>query len=243
MAKKQRLDALLAARGLAANIDEARRLIGAGLVLVDEQRADKAGMPVAEDARLSVKRCRRYVSRGGDKLEAALAAFSVDPTGLVCADIGASTGGFTDCLLQHGAARVYAVDVGYGILDWKLRSDSRVIVRERVNARNLTREHIPEPIDLAVLDASFISLVPLLPPLLPLFAGPPRILALVKPQFQLERGKVGQGGIVRDPALHAEAVAMVRDFAEETGLKCAEPFACPVVGARGNREFFLWLTG
>ena len=243
MAKKQRLDALLTARGLAANIDEARRLIGAGLVLVDERRADKAGLPVPEDARLSVKRGRRYVSRGGDKLEAALAAFAVDPAGLVCADIGASTGGFTDCLLQHGAARVYAVDVGYGILDWKLRSDPRVIVCERLNARHLAREHIPEPIDLAVLDASFISLVPLLPPLLPLFAGPPRILALVKPQFQLERGKVGQGGIVRDPALHAEAVAQVRAFAETAGLRCAEPFASPVIGAKGNQEFFLWLTG
>ena len=243
MASKQRLDALLAARGLAANIDEARRLIGAGLVLVDEHRADKAGLLIPEDARLSVKRGRRYVSRGGDKLEAALTAFAVDPAGLVCADIGASTGGFTDCLLQHGAARVYAVDVGYGILDWKLRSDPRVVVRERVNARNLTREHILEPIELAVLDASFISLVPLLPPLLPLFAAPPRILALVKPQFQLERGKVGQGGIVRDPTLHADAVARVRDFAENAGLSCAAPFACPVIGAKGNQEFFLWLTG
>ena len=204
---------------------------------------DKAGTWAPLDAELRVKTRRRYVSRGGDKLAAALAAFAVDPAGLVCADIGASTGGFTDCLLQHGAAKVSAVDVGYGILAWKLRSDPRVIVRERLNARHLTREHIPEPIDFAALDASFISLALLLPPLIPLFAGPPRILALVKPQFQLERDKVGQGGIVRDPALRDEAVDMVRNFAEGAGLTCAEPFACPVVGAKGNQEFFLYLTG
>ena len=209
---------------------------------MDGRPADKAGQAVPADAELRVRTRRRYGSRGGDKLEAALAAFALRPEGHVCADIGASTGGFTDCLLRRGAARVYAVDVGYGILDWKLRSDPRVLVRERVNARFLTRDHIPESLDLAVIDASFISLNPLLPPLVPLFADRVRILALVKPQFQLERGKVEAGGVVRDPALREEAVRMARDFAEDLGLACAEPFPCPVPGAKGNREFFLYLT-
>ncbi len=242
MAGTKRLDTLLVERSLAADIDEAQRLIGAGLVQVNDHLVDKAGQQVRQDCQLWIKAVRRYVSRGGDKLEAALHAFSLDLHGFICADIGASTGGFTDCLLQHGAARVYSVDVGYGLLAWKLRTDPRVIVRERVNARYLNKEQIPEPIDLAVIDASFISATLLFPPLFPLFAHIIRLLVLVKPQFQLSKDKVAEGGIVRDQQLRDEAVAMVQEFAASRGLSCAQPFACPVHGAKGNQEFFLYLT-
>ena len=183
------------------------------------------------------------MSRGGEKLEAGLLALQVDPDGCVCADIGCSTGGFTDCLLQHGATRVYSVDVGYGLLDWKLRQDPRVVVLERTNARHLCAAHIPEPIDLAVIDASFISLALLFPPLLPLFRSAVRILALVKPQFQLPREKIGRGGIVSDAALHDEALAMVRGFGDAHELACAGVTASPVRGAKGNQEFLMLLTG
>lgn len=240
---KRRLDALLVERGLSSDLQEARRLIGAGLVRVDGQPADKAGLQVPALSQVQVRAGRRFVSRGGDKLEAALQAFALHPQGLVCADIGSSTGGFTDCLLQHGAARVYCVDVGYGLLAWKLRTDPRVVVRERVNARFLNREHIPEPLQLAVVDASFISLALLLPPLLPLFSGERRLLVLVKPQFQLSRDKVAAGGVVHSEHLREEAVDMVRGFAEDQGLHSAPPFVSPVAGAKGNREVFLYLTG
>ncbi len=227
---------------LATNLDEARRLIGAGAVRVDDHLADKAGFLVAATGRVHVKPARRFVSRGGEKLETALQAFHLRPQGFICADIGASTGGFTDCLLQHGAAKVYSVDVGYGLLAWKLRSDSRVVVRDRVNARYLSTEHIPEPLDLAVVDASFISATLLLPPLLPLFPHHFRALVLVKPQFQLARDQVSKGGIVQSQTLREEAVAMVRDFAASQGLACAQPFTCPVTGTKGNEEIFLYLT-
>lgn len=242
MAGKKRLDLLLVEHGLAADLDEARRLIGAGTVRVDDRLIDKAGWQVATTSRVHVKAARRFVSRGGEKLETALKAFDLQPQGFICADIGASTGGFTDCLLQHGAAKVYSVDVGYGLLAWKLRSDPRVIARDRVNARYLSTEHIPEPLDLAVVDASFISATLLLPPLLPLFPHNFRALVLVKPQFQLAREQVTEGGIVRSQSLREEAVAMVRDFAATRGLSCAQPFACPVTGAKGNEEIFLYLT-
>ena len=239
-----RLDALLVERGLAETLDVARRLIGAGSVLLDERLADKAGMLVKAAAQVRIRGKGRFVSRGGDKLESALTAFALNPKGFVCADIGASTGGFTDCLLQHNAAKVYCVDVGYGILHWKLRSDPRVVVRERCNARYLTREQIPEALDLAVVDASFISANLLLPPLFPLFSGTLRLLVLVKPQFQLARDKVAAGGLVANPELRAEAAAQVRNFAEAQGLDCARPFDCPVTGAKkGNAEIFLYLTG
>ena len=241
---KTRLDALLVERGLAESLEAARRLLGAGSVLLDERLADKAGMLVKATAQVRIRGKGRFVSRGGDKLESALTAFALNPAGFVCADIGASTGGFTDCLLQHKAAKVYCVDVGYGILHWKLRSDPRVVVRERVNARYLTREQIPEALDLAVVDASFISAELLLPPLFPLFLGPVRLLVLVKPQFQLARNKVSAGGLVARPELRAEAAVQVRDFARAQGLDCAAPFDCPVTGAKkGNAEIFLYLTG
>ena len=212
-------------------------------MLINESVNDKVGAPVAVDAHIKVKSPKRYVSRGGDKMESALKTLPLDPTGLVCADIGSSTGGFSDCLLQHGAGLIYCVDVGYGLLDWKLRSDDRVVVLERINARYLNREHIPVPIDLAVIDASFISLEPLLPPLLPLFSGNPiRILALVKPQFQLPRELIGKGGVVTDTVLHREALAMVESFGRELGLYCETIVPSGVRGTKGNQEFFMLLA-
>lgn len=240
--KKQRLDLLLVERGFADDIEQARRLIGSGCIQVGGQTCDKAGSPVATGAQITAKSRKRYVSRGGDKLETGLRGLDIVPLDCVCADIGSSTGGFTDCLLQNGASKVYCVDVGYGLLDWKLRQDKRVVVLERTNARHLTPQHIPEPIDLAVIDASFISLQPLLPPLLPLFRSAVRILALVKPQFQLPRGLVAAGGVVSDTALHRQAVDMVRQFGQELGLHCERVVASSVLGTKGNQEFFMLLT-
>jgi 23S rRNA (cytidine1920-2'-O)/16S rRNA (cytidine1409-2'-O)-methyltransferase len=240
--KKKRLDALLVERALAADDTEARALIGAGLVLVNTGNHYKAGSLVPADAEVTVKKRRRFVSRGGEKLEGGLRELNVDPGGWICADIGCSTGGFTDCLLQHGAARVYAVDVGYGLLDWKLRQDKRVVVLERTNARYLTEKELPEPLDFAVMDASFISLGRLLEPLLPFFGRKIRIMALVKPQFELPRKKVGPGGIVRQAELHEEAVDRVSEFGKRAGLQVKGAVASPVCGARGNREFLLYFT-
>ncbi len=241
--KKTRLDLLLVERGLAKDVDQARRLIGSGSVVINNHVCDKAGSLIAVDCAATIKAKRRFVSRGGDKLEAGLLGLHVDPKGLVCADIGCSTGGFTDCLLQYGASRVYGIDVGYGLLDWKLRSDKRVIVLERTNARYITTEHIPESLDLAVIDASFISLEPLLAPLLPFFHHSIQILALVKPQFQLPREMVGPGGIVSDATLHQLALSMVQQFGSDLGLQCAGTIASPVRGTKGNQEFFMLLTG
>lgn len=241
--KKKRLDLLLVARGLATDVPQAERLIGSGRVLVDSHKCDKAGTLVPTGSQVTVKPGKRFASRGGDKLEAALQRLTLDPEGCICADIGSSTGGFTDCLLRYGAARVYSVDVGYGLLDWKLRCDERVVVLERTNARYLSKEHIPEAIDLAVIDASFISLQPLLLPLLPLFRASICILALVKPQFQLPRDKVTPGGVVSDEALHRQALAIVRGFALDLGLHCTETVASPVRGIKGNQEFFMLLSG
>ncbi len=243
MTGKKRIDTLLVERGFATSLDEARRLIGAGQVRINEKLHDKAGTEVAEASRIVVKTIRRFVSRGGEKLFAALQGLSIDPSDLICADIGASTGGFTDCLLQYGAAKIYAIDVGYGLLAWKLRNDARVVVRERVNARYLSVKDIAEPLDLAVMDASFISANLLIPPLLPFFSQQIRLLVLVKPQFQLPRGKVMEGGVVQNPLLQEEAVANVRDFAKNLDLVCEHVFPCPVHGAKGNKEFFLYLTG
>uniref|UniRef100_UPI004056535D TlyA family RNA methyltransferase n=1 Tax=Candidatus Electronema sp. TaxID=2698783 RepID=UPI004056535D len=242
MSRKKRLDLLLAERGLAADAAEAAALIGAGRVLVGTRSDCKAGTLVAADSDIRVKTPPPYVSRSGEKLAGGLRDLGIDPAGWICADIGCSTGGFTDCLLQHGAARVYSVDVGYGLLAWKLRQDRRVVVLERINARHLSKEQIPEPLDFAVLDASFISLQLLLPPLLPLFDGPARLLALVKPQFELPKNKVGAGGIVREPQLHEEALAGIRQFAAQIGLTCVGSAAASVCGAGGNQEYLLHFT-
>lgn len=211
----------------------------AGQVLADGQRVDKAGRTVDADTGIEVLAPPRYVSRGGIKLEAALDHWNIDVTGEVCLDVGSSTGGFTDCLLQHGAVRVYAIDVGTGQLDWKLRNDPRVILREQVNARYLKPADFPEPISLATADVSFISVTMILPSVVPLLKPDARLVVLVKPQFELERGQVGRGGIVRDPALHELASRRVAGALEALGYR-AELMPSPIAGAEGNQEFLLY---
>ena len=238
---KQRLDCLLAARGLFDTREKARRAIMAGQVRVGELLVDKPGARVADDAPVTVKSSNRYVGRGGLKMEAALKHFSIDPTGMICLDIGASTGGFTDCLLQHGAAKVHAIDVGHGQLDWRIRSDPRVIVREKLNARYLTRADIPDPIDLCVIDVSFISLTLILPAAFELLTPEGVILPLIKPQFELGRNDVGKGGIVREPQLHERAVRKIEEFTGSISKKWCGVIESPVPGMEGNKEFLACL--
>ncbi|MCJ7599870.1 MAG: TlyA family RNA methyltransferase [Desulfobulbaceae bacterium] len=240
---KLRLDKLLLARNLAATRQKAQALIGAGQVLVNGIIIDKAGTQINEEALIEIKERCPFVSRGGLKLAKGLDFFHIDPTGFVCADVGASTGGFTDCLLQSGAVKVYAIDVGYGQLDWKLRQDPRVVVMERTNARHLKPGDIAEPLDLAVIDASFISLRLLLPPLLAFFRDKPVILALIKPQFEVGKGKVGKGGVVRDQLLHHEVIDEISRFAEGLHLRSQGITESPVLGPKGNREFLILLSG
>jgi 23S rRNA (cytidine1920-2'-O)/16S rRNA (cytidine1409-2'-O)-methyltransferase len=225
--------------GMTESREKAQALIMAGEVLIDGQKAAKAGQPVGPDSRVEVLSKLRYVSRGGLKLEGALTGFGIDAGGLVCADFGASTGGFTDCLLQAGAARVYAIDVGSGQLDWKLRNDARVVVREGVNARYVVLADLGEPIDLAVCDVSFISATLILPAMLRALKPEGRLIVLVKPQFEVGKGQVGKGGIVRDPTLHEESCAKVRKFLEDAGFK-TDIMESPITGAEGNREFLLY---
>ncbi|PKN48061.1 MAG: TlyA family rRNA (cytidine-2'-O)-methyltransferase, partial [Deltaproteobacteria bacterium HGW-Deltaproteobacteria-16] len=209
-----------------------------------DQPADKIGSLFAKDSRIRLreKTCP-YVSRGGIKLAAGLDHFQLNPAGFICADIGASTGGFTDCLLQRGAAKVYAIDVGYGQLAWKLRQDPRVVVMERTNARNLQAGDLEESLDLAVIDASFISLKTLLPPLLVFFPpGAIRVLALIKPQFEVGRGQLGTGGVVRDSDLHEKVVEEIREFAGGLGLVPVGVSPSPILGPKGNREFLIYLV-
>lgn len=238
---KQRLDERLVSTGLAETLIKARALIGAGQVLVNDRIADKPGSLFPPGVFIQIKPSCRYVSRGGLKLEGGLVAFGYDPTGQICADIGASSGGFTDCLLQHGAGKVYAVDVGYGQLDWKLRQDPRVVVIERFNARQISKEQIPEPLDLAVIDSSFISLTKLIPPLLPLFGEHIHLIALIKPQFELPREKIPKGGVVLDPLLHEEAIAKIQLFSQGIGLTSQGVTRSPIVGPKGNSEFLIYL--
>jgi len=239
---KIRLDKLLLAKKLAPTRQKAQALIGAGQVLVNNSLADKAGAMVEDSCTLEVKESCPYVSRGGYKLEAGLQFFNIKPAGQICLDIGASTGGFSDCLLQHGALKVYSVDVGYGQLAWKLRQDSRIVVMERTNARYLSREDIDEPIDLAVIDASFISLKHLIPPLLPFFRDSVSILALIKPQFEVGRGKVGKGGVIRDPSLHQEVIDEIISFCATLGLESLGITPSPILGPKGNKEFLIHLA-
>ena len=237
---RTRLDLLLVARGLAPTREKAQAMILSGGVSVDGRRVDKAGQAVEETASVAVAGPPHpYVSRGGLKLAAALDAFRLDPTGLVCLDVGASTGGFTDCLLQRGAARVYAVDVGYGQLDSKLRSDPRVVLRERVNARFLSSEHVPEPVAIAVVDVSFISTRLVLPAVVPLVAGGGAIVVLVKPQFEAGRAEVGKGGIVRSNEVRGRVVSEIAEFGRDLGLESIGSIPSPIRGARGNEEFLL----
>jgi 23S rRNA (cytidine1920-2'-O)/16S rRNA (cytidine1409-2'-O)-methyltransferase len=240
-AARQRLDQLLVSRALFESREKAQRAIMAGSVKVGEVIVDKPGTKVPEDAVVSVKEADRYVGRGGFKLEAALREFQIDPAGFTCLDIGASTGGFTDCLLQHGAAKVHAIDVGHSQLDWKIRSDPRVVVREKLNARYLTRDMIGESIDLCVVDVSFISLKLILPPALGLVRPDGVIVPLIKPQFELRQQEVGRG-VVRDPALHARAVESIRLFVEANpALQWSGCIESPILGGQGNKEFLACL--
>jgi len=236
---KARLDHLLTERGLAETREKARALILAGSVFVNGQKSDKPGHTFPQDCTIEVTARLPYVSRGGFKLAAALDHFEIHVEGRTCLDVGASTGGFTDCLLQRGAARVVALDVGHGQIDWKLRNDTRVDVRENVNARYLKKEDFPSLFDLAVCDASFISTTLLLPAMCPLLAERGEMVVLVKPQFEVEREEVGKGGIVRDPALHVAACNRVRAAVEQLGFS-AQLMESPILGAEGNREFLLY---
>jgi 23S rRNA (cytidine1920-2'-O)/16S rRNA (cytidine1409-2'-O)-methyltransferase len=238
MPKKLRLDQLLVRKGLFASREQARRAIMAGDVMVGTRIAPKPSELLEEHAAITVKPTRKYVGRGALKLEAALDHFNIDVCRKTALDIGASTGGFTDCMLQRGAEKVYAVDVGHGQLDWKLRNDPRVIVLEKVNARSLSREHIPEVVDLCVIDVSFISLTLILPSAFDLIAPAGMILALIKPQFELQRSDVGKGGIVSDPGLHQKAQDKIVAFVTHLGHVVTGIVPSAITGADGNQEFF-----
>ena len=239
---KQRLDQLMVARNLAASRERARALIKDGAVLVNGFPAAKPGSIVSSAATIALKqRDFPYVSRGGLKLEKALEVFEVNLRSAVCLDIGASTGGFTDCLLQHGAQRVYAVDVGYGQLAWKLRQDDRVIVIERTNARQISHQQIPEDVDLVTIDVSFISLRLIVPAVLPLLKPVGNIIALIKPQFEVGKGQVGKGGVVKDKRLHDDVILSLCSFFESIGLKCSRVVPSPILGPKGNKEFLVFL--
>jgi 23S rRNA (cytidine1920-2'-O)/16S rRNA (cytidine1409-2'-O)-methyltransferase len=239
VAQRRRLDQELVERGLVASRERAQALVRAGLVRVAGVTMGEPDQMVTAEQAIEVDGTTTYVSRGGEKLAAALDAFTIDPSGRTALDVGASTGGFTDVLLQRGAARVIAVDVGYGQLAWSLRQDPRVTVMERVNIRYL--EQLPLPADLGVIDVSFISLQLVLPRVRQLLSPPGEVVALVKPQFEVGKGAVGKGGVVRDPEQHREVVSGLRQFAVEIGYTVAGEIASPIVGAKGNREFLLYL--
>ena len=240
--KKMRLDLLLVERGLEETRQRAQAVIMSGQVYVAGRRVDKPGTAVPAEAELEVRGGLRYVSRGGLKLEKAMSTFPIALAGSVCADIGASMGGFTDCMLQNGAAKVYAVDVGRGQLAWKLRSDPRVVCLERTNARYLSREQVPEELAFASVDVSFISLKLILPPLAALLAEGGQAVSLVKPQFEAGREKVGKKGVVRDPAVHLEVLERFLEHAEESGFAVLDLTFSPIRGPEGNIEYLGWLS-
>jgi 23S rRNA (cytidine1920-2'-O)/16S rRNA (cytidine1409-2'-O)-methyltransferase len=239
--KRERIDKLLVDRGLANSRTRAQALVMAGVVLVDEQLVTKSSEAFALDANIRVKGdgdpASRYVGRGGLKLEAALREFKIIADGLTCIDVGSSTGGFTDCLLQHGARSVVAVDVGHNQFDWRLRNEPRVELREGVNARYLKPEDFEQKFDLATIDVAFISATRILPAVVPLLTDHGRIITLIKPQFEVGKGEVGKGGIVKDPAQHQRVVAEVNSVAEELGLRVRAVTESPIHGADGNLEF------
>ena len=240
MSKKQRLDQLLVDRGLAESRTRAQAIVLSGNVFAGDRRLDKPGTAVAPDIELRVKgRDHPWVSRGGLKLAHALEAFGLSPDGVAAIDVGASTGGFTHVLLENGAAKVYAVDVGHGQLAWSLRNDDRVVVLERTNARHLTAEHIPEPADWVVCDASFIGLATVLPAALALTKPGARLATLIKPQFEAGRENVGKGGVVRDPEVHAAVCARVKEWVEAQGWEVQGIVESPITGPEGNVEFLL----
>jgi 23S rRNA (cytidine1920-2'-O)/16S rRNA (cytidine1409-2'-O)-methyltransferase len=238
MPGKQRLDVALVERGLVSSREKAQALILAGEVFISGQKAWKPGHPVDAASKIEVRQPLRYVSRGGVKLEAALDVFSISPDGRVCLDVGTSTGGFTDCLLQRGAARVHCVDTGAGQIDWKLRSDPRVVLHERCNARYLKLADIGEPVSLIVCDVSFISVTRLLPAIVALLTAEGELVILVKPQFEVGRENIGKGGIVRDPTLQADALHRVMEALASLGFQ-TQSTESPILGAEGNREFLL----
>ena len=242
MGKRERLDLLLLERGLVETREEGRRKILAGDVLVNDQLATKAGTLIDRGAAIRVKTPSPYVSRGGLKLEKALREFAINVAGKTVLDVGASTGGFTDCLLTHGAARVLAVDVGYGQLDWKLRNDPRVIVFEKTNIRHLAPESLPCSAELATIDASFISLRLILPKVHELLTPVHQIIALIKPQFEVGKGKVGKGGVVRDADEHARVIEEIQRAASDLGYDTAGLTESPLLGPAGNKEFLLYLS-
>lgn len=236
---KVRVDLLLVERGLAESRSQAQRLVMAGQVRADGRLVDKPSSLLAGGAQLEIVRGPRFVSRGGEKLEAALDGFGINVAGKVCADVGASTGGFTDCLLQHGAQKVYAIDVGKGQLDWKLRQDARVVVMEETNARYL--DALPENVDLVTIDASFISLKTLLPAVKNWLTEDGRLIGLIKPQFEAGKKEVGKGkGVIRDEQIHRRVLAELLDFVEGQGLAVSGLMRSPVLGPKGNVEFLVW---
>jgi 23S rRNA (cytidine1920-2'-O)/16S rRNA (cytidine1409-2'-O)-methyltransferase len=239
--RPQRIDKLLVERGLAESRTKAQALVMAGVVLVDEQRIAKPSDSVSSNAEIRIKGgddpASRYVGRGGLKLEAALTEFQIKVEGLTCLDVGASTGGFTDCLLQHGAHRVIAIDVGHNQIDWRLRTDPRVEVREGINARYLNPNDFQEKFPLVVMDVSFISATKIMPALVPLLAETGLLITLIKPQFEVGRGEVGKGGIVREPDKHARVIEEVNSAAKELGLRVRKIIESPIRGADGNIEF------
>ena len=239
--RPERIDKLLVHRGLADSRTKAQAMVMAGVVLVNEQRINKPSDLVRADAEIRIKGgddpASRYVGRGGVKLEAALLEFQINVEGMTCLDVGASTGGFTDCLLQHGARKVISIDVGHNQIDWRLRTDSRVEVREGVNARYLTRADFETTFDIVVMDVSFISATKILPAVAPLLSDTGRLILLIKPQFEVGRGEVGKGGIVRDPQQHARVIDEVNSAARELGLDVKGVIESPIHGADGNLEF------
>ena len=240
---KERLDVLLVRNGFFSSREKAKATIMAGCVYVDGQKEDKAGMKFDTDSQIEVRgHALPYVSRGGLKLEKAVNLFGLDLEGKVCMDIGASTGGFTDCMLQKGAAKVYSIDVGHGQLDWKLRNDPRVVCMERFNARELSAEDLPQVPDFASIDVSFISLRLILGPVFNTLSPGGSVAALIKPQFEAGREKVGRKGVVRDPAVHEEVINHVLDFAAETGFSCAGLTFSPITGPEGNIEYLAYLV-
>lgn len=239
--KPERVDKMLVERGLAESRTKAQAMVMAGVVLVNEQRINKPSDLVAPDAEIRVKGgddpASRYVGRGGLKLEAALREFQINVEGLTCLDVGASTGGFTDCLLQHGASKVISIDVGHNQIDWRLRTDNRVEVREGINARYLKPDDFPTRFELVVMDVSFISATKIMPAIVPLLTDTGRLITLIKPQFEVGRGEVGKGGIVRDPQKHLRVIDEVNRAAQDLGLQARNVIGSPIHGADGNVEF------
>jgi 23S rRNA (cytidine1920-2'-O)/16S rRNA (cytidine1409-2'-O)-methyltransferase len=242
VARRERIDKLLVEKGIIHSRERARTSIMAGKVMVEGQTIDKPGTKVKVEAQIQVRgEDQPYVSRGGIKLEGALNEFGMDPRGMVVMDVGASTGGFTDCVLQKGAKKVYAVDVGYGKLAWKLQKDQRVVNMERRNIRYLNKEEIPEEVDLILIDTSFISIEKFLSHLLGFLKGGGTLISLIKPQFEVGKGEVGKGGVVRDPILHQEVIDRISQFSQGLGLSILGIAESVLLGPKGNKEFFIYL--